>query len=93
MDLTSHPCKTNTKVRQWQTVQSHAGYDLPFDPLNRGPFWGGARRHDFHHSHNTGMYGDWLPFWDWALGTDSAFVEYQKKLEDAQKKRAKGQAG
>ena len=29
-----------TAMRQWQTVQSHAGYDLPFDPLNRGIFHG-----------------------------------------------------
>lgn len=43
-----------TALRQWQTVQSHAGYDLPFDPTNRGLLHGGARRHDFHHTHNHG---------------------------------------
>ena len=33
-----------TALRQWQTVQSHAGYDLPFDPLNRGIFHGKVSR-------------------------------------------------
>ena len=66
-------------IRGWQTVQSHAGYDLPFDPCNRGPFHGGARRHDFHHSHNHGCYGDWTPFWDWACGTDTAYSAHWDK--------------
>ena len=71
-----------TAARGWQTVQSHAGYDLPFDPLNRGVFAGGARRHDFHHSHNVGCYGDWTPFWDWLCGTDR---EYRKHYERVKK--------
>eukprot|EP00035_Acanthoeca_spectabilis_P005422 m.113471 g.113471 ORF g.113471 m.113471 type:complete len:267 (+) comp13021_c0_seq5:3216-4016(+) len=70
---------TFTALRGYQTVQSHAGYDLPFDPLNRGPFHGGARRHDFHHSHNVGCYGDWTPFWDWMLGTDVHYTAYCQK--------------
>ena len=53
--------------------------DLPFDICNRGPFWGGAKRHDFHHSHNHGCYGDWSPFWDWAMGTDAAFWAFWAK--------------
>jgi len=51
----------NTALPQ---VQSHGGYDLPLDPLNAWPlFTDGAKRHDFHHSHNAGCYGDWTPFW------------------------------
>ena len=46
-----------TALRQWQTVQSHAGYNLPWDPLNCFVFKDGAARHDFHHSGNTGCYG------------------------------------
>jgi sterol desaturase/sphingolipid hydroxylase (fatty acid hydroxylase superfamily) len=71
-----------TFVRQWQTVQSHAGYDLPYDPLNRGIFSGGARRHDFHHSHNHGCYGDWMPFWDWICGTDLKYKRYWDKKKE-----------
>ena len=46
-----------TAIRQWQTVQSHAGYHLPWDPLNCGVFKDGAARHDFHHSGNKGCFG------------------------------------
>ena len=31
-----------TALRMWQTVQSHSGYDLPYDPFNRGVFHGGG---------------------------------------------------
>jgi sterol desaturase/sphingolipid hydroxylase (fatty acid hydroxylase superfamily) len=74
-----------TGVRQWQTVQSHAGFDLPFDILNRGVFSGGARRHDFHHSHNVGCYGDWMPFWDYIMGTDVQYQAYWKKTREPRK--------
>ena len=30
-------------------VEDHSGYDLPFNPTNLIPFWGGALHHDFHH--------------------------------------------
>ena len=36
-------------VRLFETVEDHAGYDLPFNPTNLIPFWGGAVHHDFHH--------------------------------------------
>ena len=68
-----------TALRMWQTVQSHSGYDLPYDPFNRGVFHGGARRHDFHHSHNHGCYADFLPFWDWLCGTDKAYNAFWDK--------------
>jgi sterol desaturase/sphingolipid hydroxylase (fatty acid hydroxylase superfamily) len=70
-----------TVLREWQTVQSHAGYDLPWDPCNLWPFSKGARRHDFHHTHNVGMYGDWSPFWDWLCGTDRAFRAFLAREE------------
>lgn len=77
-----------TTIREWQTVQSHAGYDLPCDPLNRFIFSGGARRHDFHHTHNTGCYGDWMPFWDYVCGTDREYREYWKTARAEEKRKA-----
>ena len=76
-----------TALRGWQTVQSHAGYALPFDPLNRGIFANGAARHDFHHSHNVGCFGDWTPFWDWLCGTDRAFKAHWDKIKDKKEGR------
>ena len=50
------------------------------------PFTRGASRHDFHHSHNSGCYGDWLPFWDWLMGTDEAYTaSWAKQQQTAQK--------
>eukprot|EP00750_Incisomonas_marina_P028387 INCI6692.2.p2 GENE.INCI6692.2~~INCI6692.2.p2 ORF type:complete len:150 (-),score=12.06 INCI6692.2:229-678(-) len=62
-----------TAIRQWQTVQSHAGYHLPWDPLNCGVFKDGAARHDFHHSGNKGCFGDWTPMWDRLCGTEGDY--------------------
>ena len=135
-----------TALRQFQTVQSHAGYNLPWcvcacvrvcvcvcvcvcgalvnvfafffcrrcspmffssfsiflffflffsfffflflhryiDPCN---LFDGARRHDYHHSHNMGCYGDWFPFWDHACGTDRNYRTYL-----AQKVQMEGKA-
>ena len=68
-----------TAFRQWQTVQTHSGFDLPYEPTNRGPFYGAARRHDFHHTHNAGCYADFLPFWDWLCGTDRHFAAFWRE--------------
>jgi 4-alpha-methyl-delta7-sterol-4alpha-methyl oxidase len=35
--------------RQMDAVLTHSGYDLPYDPLNIIPFYGGAKAHDYHH--------------------------------------------
>ena len=73
-----------TVLRKWQTVQSHAGYNLPWwiDPCN---IFDGARRHDFHHSHNMGCYGDWFPFWDQLCGTMDHFNnKYEKGAKEVQ---------
>ena len=128
-----------TALRQFQTVQSHAGYNLPWcvrvcscvfvcacvcgalvnifafsfcqcshdvfffflyffsfffflflhryiDPCN---LFDGARRHDYHHSHNMGCYGDWFPFWDHACGTDRSYRTYlAQKVQMEEKKCA-----
>ena len=54
------------------------------DPCN---LFDGARRHDYHHSHNMGCYGDWFPFWDHACGTDRNYRTYL-----AQKVQMEGKA-
>ena len=47
---------------------------------------GGAKQHDFHHSHNVGNFGGaHTIFWDWACGTDSAYRAYLAK-ENAQRR-------
>ena len=41
-----------------------------------------ARAHDFHHSHNSGNYGGFFRFWDWACGTDAAYRRHLRAKRD-----------
>ena len=65
-------------TRVWETHDAHSGYELPL-PL-RWPF-SCARRHDFHHSHNTGNFGGFTLFWDIVLGTDAWGQQQQRKKQ------------
>jgi len=67
-------------VKLWQTVECHSGYDLPFNPTNLIPFWGGSVQHDFHHRTFDGCYGSVFTWCDWMFGTDVKFRAHQKKL-------------
>jgi len=67
-------------VRLWETVEDHSGYDLPFNPTNFIPFWGGAVHHDFHHKTFAGPYSSIFTWCDWMFGTDTLFRAQQKKL-------------
>jgi sterol desaturase/sphingolipid hydroxylase (fatty acid hydroxylase superfamily) len=57
-------------LRIWNTVEAHSGYDLPWSVFKLQPMNGGARRHDYHHSHYDGNYGGIFSFWDKVMGTD-----------------------
>ena len=67
-------------VRLWETVEDHSGYDLPWNPTNFIPFWGGAVHHDFHHNTFQGPYSSIFTWCDWVFGTDAKFRAQQKKL-------------
>lgn len=61
----------------WETLDAHCGYAFPWSPflildkyLTLGP-----RAHDWHHSHNRGMYGVGR-FWDWICGSDKDYLEF-----------------
>lgn len=60
-----------------ETVQSHSGYDFPWFSVFNLPWGLGARAHDYHHSHNRGVYGMYM-FWDRIMGTDAEFRAYVK---------------
>lgn len=60
-----------------ETVEAHSGFAFPWSPFQL-PFGLGARAHDWHHSHNRGVYG-MFAFWDRIMGTDIEYREYLKK--------------
>lgn len=69
-------------TRYYEAVEGHCGYVLPFSP------WSLLRdnsQHDYHHSHNIGVYGI-FPFWDWLCGTDKHYKDWLAKEEKLQKK-------
>jgi len=63
-----------------ETVEDHSGYDIPWNPTNLIPFWGGAVHHDFHHKTFEGPYSSVFTWCDWMFGTDKEFRAHQKKL-------------
>lgn len=77
-------------LRVFETVDSHSGFEFPWSPWNMFlSIQGGSARHDFHHSHNMGSYGSFTKFWDWVMGTDIHFKEFQNKQRQQRKQRKK----
>lgn len=73
-----------------ETVFNHSGYDLPFSPWELLPFQGTAAAHDAHHSANTGNFGSFFRFWDWACGTAIPDAPEQAATQsEAEAKKAK----
>jgi len=68
-------------VRLWETIEDHSGYEIPWNPLNFIPFWGGAVHHDYHHKEFEGNYASVFTFWDWVFGTDIGFRASQKSKQ------------
>lgn len=66
--------------RLMETVEDHSGYDVPWNPTNLIPFWGGAVHHDFHHKTFAGPYSSVFTWCDWMFGTDKLFRAHQQKL-------------
>jgi len=66
--------------RLLETVEDHSGYDVPWNPTNLIPFWGGAVHHDFHHKTFEGPYSSVFTWCDWMFGTDKEFRAQQAKL-------------
>ena len=68
-------------LRLCETVDTHSSYSFDWSPTKFLPFLNGASRHDFHHSHNTGCFGALTPFWDWLMGTDATFKEFERERQ------------
>lgn len=69
--------------RLMQTLNAHSAYHFEWSPFNYAFFAVEARRHNFHHSHNQGCYG--TTFWDWLMGTNKEYEEYQRNLKAGRK--------
>lgn len=64
-------------VMIYDGVQTHGGLYFPWLPRSTRKCFGGALRHEYHHSHNKGVYGWNLTFWDALMGTDKEYREFE----------------
>ena len=68
-------------MRIFFTHDGHSGYDFPFSPLKTLPFATTSVYHNYHHLKNIGNYSSGLRIWDHIFGTNSVYLEEQKKLK------------
>ena len=55
-------------IRQFEAVDGHAGYDIPWNPAHWLPLYEGPVYHDFHHAKFKGNYAGFLPYLDRFMG-------------------------
>jgi sterol desaturase/sphingolipid hydroxylase (fatty acid hydroxylase superfamily) len=66
-------------IRMYKTSEAHCGYYFFWMPFSScDAVLVGTKRHDFHHSANTGNFGSFFNFWDKLCGTDA----YEKKKKE-----------
>jgi methylsterol monooxygenase len=68
-----------TKVRLFQAIDAHSGYDFPWSLNKFIPFWAGADHHDFHHQAFVNNFSTSFRWWDWTLGTDTRYRTFRKR--------------
>ena len=61
--------------RQYETHESHSGYDFPWSPLAVFPFSSEPGYHNYHHLKNAGNYGTFFTFWDTLFNTNQSYKE------------------
>ncbi|OMJ82859.1 hypothetical protein SteCoe_16327 [Stentor coeruleus] len=64
-------------MRNFESVDGHSAYEIPWNPFRVLPFSAGAEYHSYHHSHNIGNYGSFLTFWDSFYGTNKSFLAFK----------------
>lgn len=67
-------------VRQFEAVDGHAGYDIPWNPAHWLPLYEGPVYHDFHHARFRGNYAGFLPYLDRFMG-NTHIAEYLRYRE------------
>ncbi|XP_051132763.1 methylsterol monooxygenase 1-1-like [Andrographis paniculata] len=69
-------------LRQMEAIDTHSGYDFPWNPLKLVPFYGGADFHDYHHFVGRSCQSNFasiFTYCDYIYGTDKGY-RYQKEI-------------
>lgn len=75
-------------ARTLEAIETHSGYDFPWNPAKLIPFYGGSEYHDYHHlvgGQSKGNFASVFTYCDWLYGTDKGF-RYKKALKAKGKK-------
>ncbi|KAJ4953810.1 hypothetical protein NE237_030642 [Protea cynaroides] len=68
-------------LRQIEAIDTHSGYDFPWNPTKYIPFYGGAEYHDYHHyvgGQSQSNFASVFTYCDYIYGTDKGY-RFQKK--------------
>lgn len=81
-------------IRQFEAVDGHAGYDIPWNPAHWLPLYQGPVYHDFHHAKFKGNYAGFLPYLDRFMGNTYVqdYLSYLKNKKQGLKPLAIAQA-
>jgi len=60
-------------IRIFETIDGHCGYEFSWSPYRLLPLSGSSEYHNFHHSHNIGVYASFFTFWDTICGTNKDY--------------------
>jgi 4,4-dimethyl-9beta,19-cyclopropylsterol-4alpha-methyl oxidase len=69
-------------MRQLEALETHSGYDFPWNPTRFIPFYGGAEYHDYHHfvgGKSQSNFASVFTYCDWLYGTDKGY-RYMKEV-------------
>ncbi|KAL4602600.1 hypothetical protein ACB092_10G064600 [Castanea dentata] len=79
-------------LRNIESIETHSGYDFPWNPTKYIPFYGGAEYHDYHHyvgGQSQSNFASVFTYCDYIYGTDKGY-RYQKKIFQKLKGELKG---
>ncbi|EAZ16865.1 hypothetical protein OsJ_32341 [Oryza sativa Japonica Group] len=74
-------------LRQMEAIETHSGFDFPFNLTKYIPFYGGAEYHDYHHyvgRQSQSNFASVFTYCDYLYGTDKGYryhKAYQAKMK------------
>ncbi|KAL6658560.1 hypothetical protein ACP70R_004146 [Stipagrostis hirtigluma subsp. patula] len=82
------PCHMTTfllwfVIRHIEAIDTHSGFDFPFNPTKFIPFYGGAKFHDYHHRvgrRSQSNFASVFTFCDYLYGTDKGYRYHKASL-------------
>eukprot|EP00168_Porphyra_purpurea_P020663 TRINITY_DN877_c0_g1_i8.p1 TRINITY_DN877_c0_g1~~TRINITY_DN877_c0_g1_i8.p1 ORF type:complete len:188 (+),score=57.27 TRINITY_DN877_c0_g1_i8:395-958(+) len=72
-------------LRNYEAIDIHSGYELPFNLNQFLPWIAGAEHHDYHHTHYSGNFASVFVWCDQVYGTSLGFDALQERKAVAAK--------